>query len=398
MLFTSLILKFRHLCYDKGWIKSAPTEVPSICVGNVAVGGTGKTPLTELIIRTLQEDDIPDAEPVVREEDIQFDGLFANVGLYDGTDFGGHATSDKDPRHIAVLSRGYGRKSKGFQHVTVDGTVEQFGDEPLQIKRKFPSVTVVVDENRTEGAARLANPQNGEFPKADIIILDDAYQHRKVVPNKSIILTTFDNPFYKDHLMPWGRLRDLRSRVLKADMIIVTKCPIGFNDWDREQIIRRMGITNFDYGTCTGVNAAGRKQIILFSTILYDTLQPVFPEGDPRYTHSQSFILATGIADDSALESHLSKTGRMMGHYKFGDHHLFSEGDIRQISRGIEKSVTSVVVTTEKDAQRLRDFEASDKSGAVSKQMRIRMFYAPIRAMILTPLENNIFKEFINNL
>lgn len=397
MLIYSLILKIRHLCYDKGWIKSAPTEVPSICVGNVAVGGTGKTPLTELIIRTLQENDLPDAEPVVREEDIQFDGLFANVGLYDGNDFGGKTEVVEEPRHIAVLSRGYGRKSKGFGHVVEDGTVEMFGDEPLQVKRKFPSVTVVVDESRTEGADRLANPQNNEFPKADVIILDDAFQHRKIIPSKSILLTTFDNPFYSDHLMPFGRLRDLKKRAMYADMIIVTKCPIGFNDWDREQMIRRMGITNFDYVTCTGVNRIGRKQIILFSTILYDTLQPVFPEGDPRYTHSQSFILATGIADDSALESHLSKTGRMMDHFKFGDHHLFSESDIRQISRGVDKNITSVVVTTEKDAQRLRDFEKNDAKHVITESMRHRMFYAPIRAMILTPQENDIFKDFINN-
>ena len=193
-----LTLKIRHLLFDNGYRKVYTPEVPSICIGNITVGGTGKTPHTEMIVRTLLEDEL---------------------------------WQDKN---IAVLSRGYKRRSKGFQQVVADGRAIDYGDEPLQIKKKFPSVTVTVDKSRKQGCMFLTNPESvktskkgkrcihKDFPKADLILLDDAYQHRQVKAGASIVLVDYSRPIFKDHLMPLGRLRDLRERIAAADIIIVS--------------------------------------------------------------------------------------------------------------------------------------------------------------------------------
>ena len=202
-----LTLKARHMMFDCGIRKVNRTEVPSICVGNIAVGGTGKTPHTEMILRMLLSDD------------------------------------EWAYRNIAVLSRGYKRKTKGFQQVTLDGTAKEYGDEPLQIKKKFPYVTVAVDKSRKEGCGFLCHPEtlqtskkarrclNKDVAKADLIILDDAFQHRSVKASVSIVLIDYNRPLFKDHLMPLGRLRDLPERIKAADIVIVTKCPSDLNAW-----------------------------------------------------------------------------------------------------------------------------------------------------------------------
>ena len=191
-----LTLKVRHFMYDHGMRKVHVPDVPTICVGNITVGGTGKTPHTEMLIRTLAQD----------------------------VDWGA--------KNIAVLSRGYKRKTRGFQQVVADGTAKEYGDEPLQIKRKFPFITVAVDKSRREGCDFLADPEkvmtskkarkcrHKEFPKADLVILDDAFQHRAVRPTVSIVLVDYSRPIFKDHLMPLGKLRDLPERIAAADIVI----------------------------------------------------------------------------------------------------------------------------------------------------------------------------------
>ena len=175
-----LTLKVRHLLYDSGIRKTYTPSVPSVCIGNVTVGGTGKTPHTEMILRTLLED------------------------------------ADWQDRNIAVLSRGYKRKSKGFQQVAADGRALDYGDEPLQIKQKFPMVTVAVDKSRKEGCTFLTDPESvktakkarrcihKDFPKADLILLDDAFQHRAVKAGVNILLVDYSRPIFHDHLMPLG--------------------------------------------------------------------------------------------------------------------------------------------------------------------------------------------------
>ncbi len=358
-----LTLKLRHACYNIGLFKSHEAEVPTICVGNITVGGTGKTPHTEMILRMLLE------------------------------------SEEWRDKNIAVLSRGYKRKSKGFQQVTVDGTAEDFGDEPLQIKRKFPQVTVAVDKSRKEGCRFLSNPEllqtskkarrciNKEMPKADIIVLDDAFQHRALKPTLSIVLIDYGRPTFKDHLIPIGRLRDLRERVAAADILIVTKCPSYIDDAQREKWARNLGMKEYNPERCEGVRKKGRKQQILFTSISYDTAQAIFPEGDPRYLYAQRLILFSGIANDAPFKQYLCGNYKIVKQFNFPDHHDFTRSDMHSIRNAADDYPTSVIMTTEKDCQRVRDCKF------IPGGMKQKMFYAPIKVGFLTEEDKNIFNS-----
>lgn len=328
-----LILSLRHLAFDKGWKKSFEAKVPTICVGNITVGGTGKTPHTEMILRKL---------------------LYSDQWAF---------------KNIAVLSRGYKRKSKGFQIVDRDSSARFAGDEPLQIARKFPSVTVAVDKDRVNGCEKLADKV------ADIIVLDDAFQYRRLRPTKSIVLVDYNRPIYSDKLLPWGRLRDLPSRIKTADAVIVTKCPASLTEWDRQEFRRRLKLED--------------SQKLFFTTVAYDTPEPVFPEADSRYTYSQRLILVSGIANDAPLRSQLSDTYKISERLSFGDHHKFSRADIHRIEKAVKEFPTACIMTTEKDAQRLRDAKK------VPDKIRQRLFYIPVKAEFFTPEEDAAFTTFI---
>jgi len=356
-----LALKVRHFMFDCGLRKEHGTEVPSICVGNITVGGTGKTPHTEMLLRLLLEDDY---------------------------------WHNKD---IAVLSRGYKRKSKGFQQVSVDGTAAEYGDEPLQIKTKFPDVTVAVDKSRKEGCYFLCNPykvrtlrkarrcKNKILPKSDLIILDDAFQHRSIKASVSIVLVDYNRPIFKDHLLPVGRLRDLPERISAADMIIVSKCPPDLNAWEKSKWAEALGIRLYDGTGGCGVRKDGKQQYIFFTKTSYDTPAPVFPEGDQRYVYSKKLVLFSGIANDTPLRHYLSDSYKIVRHLNFPDHHKFSNGDIREIEHAAAAFPTSVVMTTEKDCQRVRD------CARVSDNLKLRMFYVPIKAEFLSDQDKVTF-------
>lgn len=319
-------LRIRHKLFDSGVCKILESPVPTVCIGNITVGGTGKTPHTEMLVRMLTADDSP-----------------------------------LRGKHIAVLSRGYKRKSKGFRTVTTDGTAKEFGDEPLQIKKKFPGTTVAVDKDRIEGCKFLAEGKNG-CPKADLVILDDAFQYRKLKADLSIILVDFNRPVFNDHLLPLGHLRDIPERLHKADVVIVTKCPPYLDNWEKSKWRDSL---HFDGP-------------VFFSTIGYDSLEPVFPEADSRYIHAQRAILFTGIANDSDLERHLSDNYRIVHHLKFPDHHDFSKADIQAVERASRESGTAIVLTTEKDSQRLVDCPY------IGAELKKRLFKVPIRVKFLT--------------
>ncbi len=362
-----LALKLRHLMYDSGIRKTYRPEVPSICVGNITVGGTGKTPHTEMIIRTLLADD------------------------------------EWGKRNIAVLSRGYKRKTRGFQQVVSNGTAKEYGDEPLQIKSKFPQITVAVDSSRTEGCRFLTDPEklltskkarkckHKELPKADVIILDDAFQHRAVTAKVSIVLVDFNRPVFKDHLMPIGRLRDLRERIEAADMIIVSKCPADINAWDKSKWAEALGLQQYNGSECHGTRRNGKKQHIFFTTISYDTAAPVFPEGDARYLYAKRLILFSGIADDSPLRHFLSSSYKIVRHFNFRDHHKFSKADILSIRDAADTFPTSVVMTTEKDSQRMRD------CSNVPANLKKRTFYSPIRSVFMSEKDQATFAVTLNS-
>ena len=356
-----LSLAFRHWLYDSGIIRTHSPECPSISIGNITAGGTGKTPHTEMLLRILQE------HPLWKD------------------------------RNIAVLSRGYKRKSSGFQQVTADGTAEFFGDEPLQIKRKFPDTTVAVCKSRVKGIGYLASNKSFigskasrkcldcNYPDCDLVILDDAFQYRKLSPTISIVLVDYNRPVYKDHLLPLGRLRDLPERLREADIIIVSKCPSYIEQWEKERIAANLHIEGYDPGTCRG---KGRKkqQWLFFSTIGYEPLEPVFKEGDSRFVYSHRAILFSGIANDSLLKKYLSGSYKLFRCFRFPDHHKFTNGDISQIEHSARECPTAIVVTTEKDSQRL--YDRKDK---VPEFLRQRTFQAPIKAEFISDEDKERF-------
>ena len=356
-----LSLKLRHFFYDSGLRKVSSADVPTICIGNITVGGTGKTPHTEMLIRTLLQDE------------------------------------EWGSRSIAVLSRGYKRKTKGFQQVTSDGTALAYGDEPLQIKKKFPGITVAVDKSRTEGCDFLAHPDklqttkkgkkciDKDLPAADLIILDDALQHRALKPTLSIVLVDYNRPIFKDHLLPMGRLRDLPERIAAADIVIVSKCPNDVNAWEKCTWAENLGIRNFDAASCSGTRRNGKKQHIFFSTITYDAAEAVFPEGNPRYIYTNRLVLFSGIANDAPLLSYLSSDYKIVRHFKFPDHHKFSRADINTIASAAKEFPTSVIMTTEKDCQRIRDCHK------IKEELKQRLFYSPIKTAFLTENEKEKF-------
>ncbi len=362
-----LALKTRHLMFDCGLRKVHGTEVPSICVGNIAVGGTGKTPHTEMLLRTLLSDE------------------------------------EWGNRNIAVLSRGYKRKSKGFQQVVLDGTAAEYGDEPLQIKKKFPVATVAVDKSRKEGCDFLCNPEllqtskkarrckDKNIPKADLIILDDAFQHRSIKASANIVLVDFNRPLFKDHLMPLGKLRDLPERISAADIVIVSKCPGDMNAWEKCQWAEALGINMYDAAECSGKRDNGKKQYLFFTKIQYDTPRAVFENGDQRYVYSKRLVMFSGIANDTPLRAFLSSDYKIVRHLKFPDHHKFTNADVRSIEDTVKDYPTAVVMTTEKDCQRIRDCKK------VSDNLKMRLFYTPIKSEFLSLEDKERFSTILKS-
>ena len=322
-----LALRIRHLFYDKGWKKSFSPEVPTICVGNVSAGGTGKTPHVEMILRML-------------------------------------VAQWKQP---AVLSRGYKRKSKGFQIVPHDGSALQFGDEPVQIARKFPDITVAVDKDRIHGCEELRG--------AGVIVLDDAFQYRRLKPSLSIVLVDYNHPVFKDRLIPWGRLRDLPSRLKKADVVLVTKCPAYLDVQEREQWRKHLKLR--------------AEQPLFFTTLHYTAPVGVFPDADPHYIYSKHCTLITGIAHNKLFLNYLSDTYKIGRSIELPDHHTYTRADVRKMASAVKKQPTACLMTTEKDAQRLRDCKNMPEA------VRKRLFYVPIEATFLTPEEESAFADAV---
>lgn len=325
-----LVLRLRHRAFDRGLLKSRQWDVPVICVGNISAGGTGKTPVTELLCSLL-----------------------------------------KDEKRIAVLSRGYLRRTRGFRMVNVDSTADEVGDEPLQIKRKFPEVTVAVDRRRARGIDMLL--ASDERP--DVILLDDGFQHRSIRPKVNILLSNWNRPFWKDELLPIGRLRDLPSQVSRADALVITKCPAYVGDFQREDIRRRLNIR--------------QDQELFFATTEYLQMKAVFAEGDPRYTYSKRVFMFSGIANPKPLELYLYKDFDSVRHRTFGDHHRFTGADIRAIERFSRRNPTTLLLTTEKDACRLLHVQG------ISDWVRERLFYIPVATCFIDENEAERFSAFV---
>ena len=292
----------RNKMFDCGILPSEKFDVPVICVGNLSVGGTGKTPHTEYLARLLS-------------------------ARY----------------RVAVLSRGYKRKSKGFVLADERTTARELGDEPYQIRRKFPDIKVAVDADRRNGITRLMQLPDEEKP--EVIILDDAFQHRYVKPTLSLLLTDCNKLYTSDYVLPAGRLREWKSGASRADIIIVTKCKADISDEERENILRQI--------------SPSKNQRVFFTYINYGELLPVFGDRSDALMNVTSgnpeVILLTGIANPLPLKNKVEEFSSNIDMLSFPDHHDFSEADIRSVENRLKagKDNRKIVVTTEKDAVRL---------------------------------------------
>lgn len=286
----SLILRIRNVFYDTGIFRSRSYKLPLICVGNLSVGGTGKTPMTEHLITLL-----------------------------------------KDNFKVAVLSRGYKRKTNGFILAEKKTNAYEIGDEPFQYFEKFSNIHVAVDENRENGINLLQ-----KIVKPDVIILDDAFQHRKVNAGLNILLTVYNDLYIDDFILPAGNLRDNRRQARRAQIIVVTKCPESLSGEEKNHIIKRLKLKPY--------------QSVFFTSVEYDKiLRSADSEMNMDALNGKQFTLVTGIANPKPLVKYLEHKKLNFKHLKFNDHHSFSTSEIK----GFENE--DIIVTTEKDFVRLKD-------------------------------------------
>jgi tetraacyldisaccharide 4''-kinase len=317
-----LVLRIRHALFDGGKLKSVTHPVPVISVGNLTVGGTGKTPMVEYLVALLQ----------------------------------GRC-------RVAVLSRGYKRKGKGFHLVEADDTALTAGDESLQIKRKFPHILVAVDKDRNRGVRQLLALPEDQRP--DLVILDDGFQYRRLKPQTDLVMVDYNRPIFKDNLLPFGRLRDLPEQIRRAKVVVVSKSPRYLDEWERAKVRQQTRLRP--------------DQPLFFTMVKYGEALPVFRwEADKRYIYSKEVYLFSGVADDRPLLAHLTDRYERIGHKRFGDHHRFTRHDLRALARYANRNPRALLLTTEKDAQRLLH------CSTLAPEVRRRLFYLPIHAEFLT--------------
>lgn len=292
------ITSIRNWFFNIGVLKSTSFKIPVIAVGNLSVGGTGKTPQIEYLIRLLKSD-----------------------------------------YNIAVLSRGYKRKTKGFQIVNNLHTAEDVGDEPLQFFKKFTNITVAVDADRTNGIQQLLKSENSP----EIVLLDDAFQHRKVKATSYILLTKYNDLYTNDFILPTGNLRESRRGANRADCIIVTKCPLHLSFEERECIVKKINPKNY--------------QKVFFTTINYDTELKGGEKLLINDLQNKEVVLVTGIANPNPLLQYLSDKSIKFTHLKYPDHHHFSASELTDIQNTFDKINTNdkIILTTEKDYVRLKN-------------------------------------------
>jgi tetraacyldisaccharide 4'-kinase len=331
-------ISFRNMLYDLDLVKASTFNLPIISVGNLSIGGAGKTPHVEYLITLLSP--------------------YIDVG---------------------TLSRGYKRKSKGFFMVRETDNVLKVGDEPLQFKKKYKDIAVAVSESRVLGIPEMLK----QAPETKVVILDDAYQHRSVVPGMNILLTDFSNLFTDDFLLPSGRLREWRSAYKRADMIIVTKCPRDPSLIDRETIVNKINPT--------------AKQKVYFSYYEY---------GKPYYMYNNTYqlklspdikaVVVSAIARVDYLLEFLEPTVDLASHFVYEDHHLYTEHEISVIKQTYDtiENDKKVILTTEKDAMRM------DLHRAYLLENKLPIYILPIKVAFHYQEDGNFddsIKDFLLN-
>ncbi len=283
------VVWIRNYFYDIGFFATKTFAIPTICVGNLSVGGTGKTPMIELLITLL-----------------------------------------KDQYKVAVLSRGYGRKSKGYLKASANSSVEDLGDEPFQIYAKFPKINLVVDADRCNAISKVEKELDSE-----IVLLDDAFQHRKVTPSFSILLTAYDKLYKEDFYLPYGELRDHKNQDKRASVIVVTKCPKDLSVEQRKLVIDKLN--------------PKKHQQVLFSFLTYEaSLKGMDSSIALSDLKSRKITLVTGIANPKPLVSYLNEQHISFEHLAYRDHYFFNDEQLKLFNS------KEIILTTEKDFVRLK--------------------------------------------
>ena len=328
---------FRNLLFKLGILKSRAFDIPVISVGNITVGGSGKTPHVEYLVSLL-----------------------------------------KDKMKVAVLSRGYKRKSKGYVLANDDTTMREIGDEPYQMKQKFPELYVAVDKKRTEGIDRLTHDE--QTKDVDVILLDDAYQHRYVKPGVNILLVDYHRLIIYDKLLPAGCLREPKEGKSRADIVIITKCPKDLRPMEYRVLMKALDLYPY--------------QSLYFTTLIYDNLKQVYgTESMPINSLPDrcNVLLLTGIASPKQMQNDLSVYNYNLSYLSFSDHHNFSKKDIRTINRKFaELPSPKVIITTEKDVARIKFVEG------LNDEVKESMYALPVRIQFMLGQEEDFNNKIIN--
>lgn len=325
------LMECRNFLFDKKIRSSHTFPIPIICIGNLAVGGTGKTPHTEFILRNLKKN-----------------------------------------YNLSVLSRGYKRKTKGFLLAQADSTVADIGDEPLQIWQHFPQITVAVDEKRVRGVEKIMKLH----PRVDVVLLDDAYQHRQLKAGLNILLTEHDHLYTDDYPMPYGRLREKKKNSHRADIIIVTKCENELPPKAQQQIRTKLSLSP--------------KQQLFFSSYEYGRIYPIFDKKIPIpiLTVRTNVLLITGIENPKPMVRYLTPKVGQVETMHYPDHYEFTIKDLSLIeSKFFNLPAEKIIITTEKDATRL---------SMLSDRLKNHIFALPLEVKILHN-EQEIFIQKIND-
>jgi tetraacyldisaccharide 4'-kinase len=300
-LLMALAIMARNKMYDWNLMRATTFNLPLICVGNLSVGGTGKSPMTEMLIGWLRQD-----------------------------------------YKLATLSRGYKRKTKGYILANGQATALEIGDEPMQFHLKFPEVAVAVGEERIVAVPQLLQDR----PETQVIILDDAFQHRAISAGLNIVLTDYSNPYWYDWFLPSGDLRDERSSAKRAHIIVVTKCKPDFSEAERNTILQKINPT--------------KEQQVFFVAFQYGIPYHILTSQPYLLTQQTEVLLVCGIANPAPLKAHLEMHAGMYDQLSYSDHHVFSIDDLNNMRQKFAAldAPQKILLTTEKDAVRLVKFGA----------------------------------------
>lgn len=326
-----LVLSIRNRLYDSGIRKSIRYDIPVICVGNITVGGTGKTPMCELLISHFRE-----------------------------------------KYNIALLSRGYGRKTKGYREVTLKSSYRNVGDEPKLIKMKYPDTVVVVCEDREEGIGRI----HKEHPDVNLILMDDGFQHRRIEPRLNVLMVDYTRPIDKDRMLPLGTLRDKPEQVRRAHYVVVTKCPSNMTPLDRRIARKRLELLPF--------------QCLFFTRLISSPLRPAFPDdaGDKPIPAGHSVIAMAAIGNPAPFIENIKSRYNLVDELLFRDHHPYHVRDLHKMKSALKKAPEdTIIITTEKDAVKL------GSGTKIPPALRAMIYIQPIQTTFIEESKEDFFKK-----